>query len=125
MVEDPNGLAYTTTYAFDPLDDLKSVTQGGQTRSFVYDALKRLTSATNPETGTISYTYDNGSNLLTKTDGRGTIQCFGTLSESNCPTPGGYDALNRPIKKTYSDSTPAVTYTYEELGGFQHLDFDA
>ena len=113
VVEDPTGLAYATSYTYDPLSDLKTVTQGVQSRSFGYDALKRLTSTTNPETGTISYTYDNNSNLLTKTDGRGTIQCFGTLSGSNCPTPGGYDALNRPVKKTYSDSTPAVTYTYD------------
>ncbi len=43
----------------------------------MYDSLKRLTSATNPETsasaaqsGTISYTYDANSNLTKKTDAR-------------------------------------------------------
>src|SRR4029079_5523784 len=41
--------AYHTTYAYDALDNLTTVSQGGQTRTFVYDSLKRLISATNPE----------------------------------------------------------------------------
>ena len=32
---------------------------------------RRLTSATNPENGTVSYTYDGNGNVLTKRDGRG------------------------------------------------------
>jgi hypothetical protein len=67
----------------------------GQTRSFVYDSLKRLTSATNPETsangvqsGTISYAYDANSNLTQKTDARGVISSFGNINAGacdNCP----------------------------------------
>src|SRR6185369_907288 len=55
VIEDPLGLAYATTYGYDALDDLTSVTQGAQTRTFVYDSLKRLTRAINPESGTINY----------------------------------------------------------------------
>ncbi len=32
----------TTTYSYDALDDLLSVAQGTQSRTFVYDSLKRL-----------------------------------------------------------------------------------
>ena len=59
IYEDPSGLNYLTTYTYDVLDNLTTVTQGSQTRTFAYDSLKRLTSATNPESGTVSYQYDN------------------------------------------------------------------
>ena len=112
VTEDPVGLNYVTSYGYDPLNDLTSVTQSGQTRSFVYDSLGRLKTATNPESGTISYTYDANGNLVTKTDARNVIACFGSLSGTAC-TPG-YDPLNRILNKTHSDGTPAVTYIYDD-----------
>ena len=39
---------------------------GLRQRTFVYNSLSQLTSATNPESGTISYTYDSDGNVLTK-----------------------------------------------------------
>src|SRR5207237_9552953 len=75
---------------------------GSQTRTFVYDSLKRLTSATNPESGAVSYHYENNGNLTQKTDARGVVTTFGT-----------YDALSRPTTKSYSDGTPSVTYNYD------------
>jgi len=112
VTEDLVGLNYVTSYGYDPLNDLTSVTQSGQTRSFVYDSLGRLKTATNPESGTISYTYDANGNLVTKTDARNVIACFGSLSGTAC-TPG-YDPLNRILNKTHSDGTPAVTYIYDD-----------
>jgi len=50
---------------------LVTVNQASQTRSFVYDSLKGLASATNPESGTVSYQYDNNGNLLVKTGAHG------------------------------------------------------
>ena len=55
--EDPQGAQYQTSYRYDALDNLTQVTQAGQTRSFQYDALSRQVSATNPESGTVSYVY--------------------------------------------------------------------
>ena len=109
VTEDPVGLNYLTNYTYDPLNDLTSVMQSGQTRSFVYDSLGRLKTATNPESGTISYTYDAAGNLLTKTDARNVIACFGSLSGTTC-TPR-YDALNRILNKAYSDGTLIFTTT--------------
>jgi YD repeat-containing protein len=66
VTEDPTGCAnssgigclnYGTTYSYDFGDRLKSVNQGAETRSFTYDSAGRLLSATNPESGTINYTY--------------------------------------------------------------------
>ncbi len=51
---------------------------GSQTRSFAYDTLKRLQTATNPESGTVSYAYDNVGNLTSKQDNRGFITTYVT-----------------------------------------------
>ena len=101
VVEDPNGLNYLTTYSYDTLDNLTTVSQGNQTRSFAYSSLKRLMSASNPESGIVSYTYDNDGNLLTKTDARSIV------------TTMAYDPLNRVTSKTYSDGTPQLNYFYD------------
>ena len=90
-----------TSYTYDALDDLTAVSQGAQTRQFVYSSLKRLTSANNPETGTINYGYDNSGNVTSKVDALSITTSF------------VYDSLNRLTSRTYSDSTPAVTYTYD------------
>jgi RHS repeat-associated protein len=66
--------------------------------------LKRLTSATNPESGTISYAYDNNGNLTSKVDARSITSTF------------VYDSLNRVTSRSYSDGTPTVTYTYDAAG---------
>ncbi|HEV7746081.1 MAG TPA: RHS repeat-associated core domain-containing protein [Pyrinomonadaceae bacterium] len=101
VYEDPSSLNYLTSYSYDTLDNLINVSQGGQTRTFAYDSLKRLTSATNPESGAISYQYDANGNLTQKTDARPVTATY------------AYDALNRATTRSYSDSTPAVTYSYD------------
>jgi RHS repeat-associated protein len=102
VYEDPGGLNYQTIYSYDALDDLTLVTQDSQTRTFVYDSLKRLTSAASPESGAVSYQYDNNGNLTQKTDARGVVTTFAP-----------YDVLNRPTTRSYSDGTPSVTYAYD------------
>ena len=49
VYEDPNGLNYLTSYAYDVLGNIVRVTQGSQQRYFMYDSLKRLIRARNPE----------------------------------------------------------------------------
>jgi len=105
VVEDPNGANLLTSYTYDALDNLTTVAQGGQTRTFTYDSLNRLKSATQPESGTTGYEYDNAGNLTARTDNRGVRTSY------------GYDVLNRLQSKTYSsdpNGTPAVTYTYDD-----------
>ena len=114
MVENPTGSpSYTTSYSYDVLDNLTGVNQGGQTRSFQYDSLKRLVQAFNPESGNVNYTYDPNGNLTTKTDAANRITCFGVLNGGTCDSSSGYDAFNRPLRKSYSDGTPTVNYAYD------------
>ena len=112
--EDPSGLNYTTTYDYDVVDNLTDVLQSGQPRTFVYNSLSRLTSATNPESGTTSYTYDNNGNLLRKVDARNVATCFATGSCSAAALgTSSYDELNRPVFQQYSDPTPDVRFCYD------------
>ena len=107
VVEDPGGLSYTTGYDYNALDNLISVVQGAQSRSFVYDSLQRLTRSLHPEmnpAGTgpalaASYTYTNDGLPLTRTDGNGVTTSY------------VYDALNRLTGETHSGSGSALSAT--------------
>jgi RHS repeat-associated protein len=92
-----------TSYTYDTLGNLVQVAQGTQVRTFSYSSLSRLSSANNPESGTVTYLYDNNGNLGQKVDA------------SNVTIIYAYDALNRATSRTYSDSTPTVTYIYDTL----------
>jgi YD repeat-containing protein len=89
-----------TSYSYDVLGNLTTVTQGSQTRTFTYDSLARLRSAINPESGTVSYQYDDNSNLLVKTDARGVSTHF------------EYDALNRVTRRWYNGSNSVNSTTH-------------
>lgn len=91
---------FLTVYTYDLLGDVKTVkenTQGSpvQTRSFMYDSLTRMTSESNPESGTTTYFWDAApsqcgggpwatpGDLGAKKDNAGVYTCY------------GYDALHR------------------------------
>lgn len=121
--EDPNGKNYETDYSHDTLDNLISVTQkgdnsGNRNRSFTYDSLSRLTSAINPESGTITYIYSNSpTGACASSPG---VVCTKTAPAANqtgtatATTTYTYDALDRLTSKTYAGvTTPAVYYGYD------------
>jgi RHS repeat-associated protein len=100
---------FLTSYQYDALSNLKSVTQGGLNgRSFTYDSLSRLLTATNPESGEMQYSYDANGNLYQRTSPK--------LNQSGQPTVTtyAYDVLNRLTGKTYNDTTPSATFQYDE-----------
>ena len=108
----PSG-TLTTTYTYDWMNHVSgvSMTRAGttQTRSFVYDNAGRLTSATNPENGTVSYVYGSNNAVQTKTDAKGQQTVY------------SYDSLNRltmtqyyPQGQSYAeDGCQRVTYSYD------------
>lgn len=99
-----------TLYSYDGLNNLTRVEQHGGTtdsskwriRTFTYDSLSRLLTATNPESGTISYSYDADGNLLQKTSPAPNALAGSTSTQiiSYC-----YDALHRMTGKAYSQQT--------------------
>jgi YD repeat-containing protein len=79
----PNTLL--TSYTYDALNHLTQVSMprmvGGvlrtQTRTFVYDpTTQRLTSATNPENGTVTYAYNADGTLASKTDAKNHTESY-------------------------------------------------
>lgn len=125
VVEDPGSsphLNYLTTYRYDALGNLTGVTQNGsnssyaRVRSFGYNSLSQLISATNPESGTISYAYDADGNVITKKAPSPNQPSTGTAQVSTTFT---YDTLNRITGKTYADgftsnpSTPTPFFGYD------------
>ena len=122
MWENPSGLNYETDYGYDALNNLLGVTQKGsnsanaRTRSFQYDSLSRLSSAANPESGTITYGYDADGNVITKTALSPNQPSTGTATVATTYT---YDKLNRLAKKSYNDGytsnspTPGASYAYD------------
>lgn len=110
---------YKTVYDHDALGNLKTVTQRegtagtAQIRSFTYNSLSLLTAATNPESGTISYSYNANGNLETKTEPR----LLPGDPSTHVITTYAYDALGRVQARTYNDGiTPNVTYEYDAPG---------
>lgn len=100
VYEDPLSLNYLTSYQYDTLDNLITVTQGTQTRTFTYNSLKQLLSASNPESGTVGYQYDDAGNLLVKTDARGVSTHF------------AYDAFNRVTRRWYNGLSSITATTH-------------
>ncbi|HEY6349654.1 MAG TPA: hypothetical protein VI636_09615, partial [Candidatus Angelobacter sp.] len=123
---------FVTQYNYDALGNQLKVTQQGdptvtsssqwRVRTFTYDSLSRLLTATNPESGQISYIYGADGNLLQKTSPAPNQTGTATQTISYC-----YDALNRMTGKAYSAqacplSSPVVAYTYDAgANGIGHL----
>jgi RHS repeat-associated protein len=102
VIDDPAGLNYQTTYAYDALDDRTSVNQGGsRLRSYGYDSLGRLVSSSDPEAGAVSYSYDANNNPQTILDARS----FTTTYQ--------YDSINRLLSTSYSNGDPTVSFIYD------------
>ena len=111
--------ALKTSYGYNTLGKMVKVTQGTQNRFFMYDSLGRLRRVRQPEqqvntalntsgnpdnnSWTAGFAHDDNGNILTATDSR------------NVAMTNAYDALNRVQTRSYSDATPTVTYTYEDL----------
>jgi RHS repeat-associated protein len=123
-----SGSGFPTTYQYDALGDLLNVSQGGlNARTFSYDSLSRLLTASNPESGTICYGTWSGGYGTTCTSG---YDAAGRLTKRTMLKPNQtgtatltttyqYDALGRLLSKTYSDGvTPGAYYYYDQVSAF-------
>ena len=105
----------STTYTYDWMNHLigSSMTRAGttQTRTFVYNSVGQLTSATNPESGTVSYTYNTDKTLQQKMDADGQATYY------------NYDSFQRVISEKHyyhnvygyyvEDVCQRIAYTYD------------
>jgi len=101
---------FMSSNTYDALGNVLSM--GVSTRSFVYDGLSRITTATYPESGTTTYAYDSGT--------------AGDLYQRVAPAPNqtgtqtltttySYDTMHRLTGISYSDgTTPNIAYYYDQ-----------
>jgi RHS repeat-associated protein len=94
-----------TVYGYDLMSNLTSLTDAkGQTTQFEYDGYNRVKKTIYPGGAFESFAYDSGGRLFTKTDRKGVVTTF------------AYDDLGRLAGKSYSDTTPPVSYSYDAGG---------
>jgi RHS repeat-associated protein len=112
-------LTQETVYTYTLLDKLAQVNQGGQTRSYKYDALGRLlyervpeqSAAINDGTGTMwssKYTYTEYNKVATRTDARGVVTTY-TYNTLNNLTQVSYNTAAAPGVA----ETPTVIFGYD------------
>jgi RHS repeat-associated protein len=90
---------YLTSYTLDAVGRITSASQGAQTRTATYDFLGRTLTEVNPESGTVTNTYDTAGDcsgysspgdLVERVDAAGNTACY------------RYDALHRVTSVVYS-----------------------
>jgi RHS repeat-associated protein len=115
--QNSSATGYWTTYTYDVNNNLTGITQNAQssspqTRTYVDDDLGRLTSETNPESATTTYTYDTDSTCGTSEGDL--VKKIDAAGDTICHT---YDALHRMTSATYSGTyasvTPARYFVYD------------
>lgn len=106
---------FVTTYIYDTLGNLTSVTQGAQSRSYQYDGLSRLTQETTPEAGTVTLSYLSSG---AQCSGDPSSPCSRTAPAPNqtgsatVTTTYLYNTANQLKQTTHSDTTGTEIYTY-------------
>lgn len=102
VLQDVNGVAAESSFAYDTLDNLTRLTDPkGLDTFYRYNGLGDRMQQESPDSGTTSYTYDSAGNLATQTDAR------------NVTTRYGHDALNRLTTISYPTAAQNVAYTYD------------
>jgi RHS repeat-associated protein len=112
----PEGGTHQSSYAYNLLNQMTTVTmprtinsqQVTQTRTFNYSLTTgRLASATNPENGTVSYTYNSDGTLAQKTDAKNqqiqyTYDTYGRVTEKRDYASSGTEDLPNRVDYTYN-----------------------
>ena len=80
-----------------------------QVRTFAYDGLRRKTSQTLPESGSTTYEYNAHGLLEWQTDALGVTTTY------------DYDMGHRLTSRSYTDSTPAVSFLYYTTGNRKQM----
>ena len=116
QVSAPEGVTQTITR--DLYGNPLAISQGGITKSMVYDSFHRLCRTTEPESGSEVMAYDAANNLAWSASGQAITgtDCGQTQVATAAQTVRGYDAMNRVTAITYPAGTDATAMTYTLTG---------
>ncbi|MEK6537280.1 MAG: hypothetical protein AABZ63_07325, partial [Actinomycetota bacterium] len=118
---------FTTTYAYTPRDQMKTVTKGSDTTSFSYDPDGNLASKAYPNGVNTSYGYDangrltaqqaakSGQSLQSFTQAYDANSNITLLTEAAGATSYSYDSLNRLTNENLA-AHGNIAYTYDKTG---------
>jgi RHS repeat-associated protein len=125
VIDPINGSAHPTTFAYDIMNRLTSITYPDNTSvSFGYDYRGRRTSATDQNNRTTTYAYDDADRLTTVTDAAGHVTQYAYDTENNLlsitdanshTTSFAYDAYGRVTQTTFP-SALTESYGYDAIG---------
>jgi len=114
---DANGAVTTFAYSNRGWLTSQRVTPSGgagQTTAYVYDKVGQLTKVTQPDGGTVNFSYDGAHRLIGAADSSGnsisyTLDAMGNRTQEQSKDPSGnlarqitrvFDSMNRPLKVT-------------------------
>jgi RHS repeat-associated protein len=107
-----------TSYGYDDLGNLTSRTDANlHTTAYGYDAAQRLTSITNPLGKVWNFSYDADDELTSRVDAIANAASNATLGT----TTYSFDRVGRQTGVDYSDSTPDLTYGYDNANRLTSL----
>lgn len=94
--------AHHVTYRYDLRDNLTGITDpGGASTHYILNGFDQLTALDSPDEGISNYYYDSVGNRIVSTDANGSS------------TQLTYDALNRPLQSSFTDTSLNITYGYD------------
>ena len=117
QMTDANGAVTTFAYSNRGWLTSQRVTPSGgagQTTAYVYDKVGQLTKVTQPDGGTVNFSYDGAHRLIGAADSSGnsisyTLDAMGNRTQEQSKDPSGnlarqitrvFDSMNRPLKVT-------------------------
>ncbi|MHB1361440.1 MAG: DUF6531 domain-containing protein [Thermoleophilia bacterium] len=118
---------FTTSYAYTPRDQLKTVTKGTDTTSYTFDPARNLATKSYGNGISTSYSYDADNRLtsMQATKGGQSLESFSQAYDANSNVtsltePAGtdsytYDSLNRLTNENLA-AYGSVSYTYDKTG---------
>ncbi|MGQ3094535.1 MAG: RHS repeat domain-containing protein [Roseateles sp.] len=109
----PEGV--TVTIARDDFGKPMSITRGGVTRRYVYDAGQRLCKTIEPEVGATVQDYDGAGNVAWRAPGQALLNassCDTASAAAGAKISYGYDPINQLTSTSYGDGSPAISRTY-------------
>jgi YD repeat-containing protein len=98
--------AITTTYKYNAVGDLKTITNGANITEIQYDSLGRKISMTDPDMGRWMYCYDASGNMLRQLDPKRQMTVF-TYDELNRVKSKGYYTV--PLGTAVGVGTPSLS----------------
>lgn len=100
----------TETYAYDTLNNLRSIVNAGGTRTYHYDSSNLLRSISDGSTGGHEFRYDLRGNLSAKDGTQAVFDSLDRLTSIVGKVSYRYDAFGRRVKKVSPEGTTYYAY---------------